>query len=198
MHFFYAAQYDPEDRNSRPHESPESTTQSLPSELRTNVEMFILADMLLSDRLKNFAYERIIESLTKPVPTDLCTVLELSFSQSNSMSLPFQQALVAFCSRNPDALYGESAGQGMKNLPSDFFLQVLRCSTEIRHQEHETKVGELETLLSKTQDLCRFYVQCGGCKGRRNIVLQTNRRSGNLPWPQLRCIKCHWSYPVES
>ena len=212
MHFFYAARYDPGDRNSKSHESRKrlhSETAPDPSELCTNIEMFFLADMLLSDRLKNFTLSQIEESLAKPAPADLDTILELVYNRIDPTSLPFFPSLIKFCSENLEALYGEFAGEGIKRMQSDFFLQVLRCCSDSQKEDRkenenletqvkseQAKVKRLENDLSihrnrwsLTKDLCNDYVRCHGCE---EGTLQLGLNPGSACLPRFDCDSCNY------
>ena len=142
MHFFYTAQYDPKGRTSKPRESlerrmPEKTPD--PSELRTNMEMFFLADMLLSERLKHFAMSRIEKCLDNPALEDLDTILEMVYSRADPKGLPFFLPLIKFRSQNLETLLGEFSGEGIKNMQPDFFIPVLRCCSDSRKEDRKER-----------------------------------------------------------
>lgn len=214
MHFFYTAQYDPKDRNSKPHKSRKrliSETVSDPSELCTNMEMFFLADMLLSDRLKNFTISQIEKCFVNPAPADLDTILEMVYDRTDPTGLPFFLPLIKFCSHNLEALYGEFAGEGIKKMQPDFFLQVMRCCHDSQKEnrkesenwdkqavDEQAKLKRLEKELSiyearwsSTKRLCSTHIRCHECDGEGSLQLGLVPNSEQLP--RIACDHCSWS-----
>ena len=219
MHFFYISWYDAGNRNSKPHESRKrllSETGPNPSELRTNVEMFFLADMLLADQLKSFALSQIEECFANPAPADLDTVLGLVYDRPDPASLPFSLPLIKFCSENLEALYGEFAGEGIKNMPPDFFLRVLRfCGDsqeeerkevekwkkEVKNEQAESKKLKRDLSIyqrrwSSAIKLCKEHVRCNECGGEEGEEgsLQLSLNPGSDILPRFDCNTCSWAY----
>lgn len=210
MHFFYTAHYDLKDRKTklpRLQKRPASETSPDPSELYTNIQMFFLADMLLSDRLKSFTTSQIEKCFANPAPADLDAVLALVYDGRDPTGLPFFQPLIKFCSQNLDALCGEFGGEGIMNLQPDFFLRVLRCGNasqkEIRKErdelrqeaaDKEEKVVRLKQELSnenarwlETERLCRENLRCPEC-GDGELELDVAR--DNVYLPRIKCNRC--------
>ena len=218
MHFFYTTRYDAGNRNSKPRECRKrliSETEPDPSELRTNVEMFFLADMLLADQLKSFAMSQIEKCFANPAPADLDTVLGLVYDRPDPASLPFSPPLIKFCSKNLEALYGDFAGEGIKNMPPDFFLRVLRScgdfqeeerkeverwKKEVKNEQAESKRLKKELSIhqrrwSLTTKLCKELVRCSQCEGEEGEEgsLQLSLNPGSDTLPRFDCNACAWA-----
>ena len=215
MHFFYTTRYDAGNRNSKAREGRKrliSETEPDPSELRTNVEMFFLADMLLADQLKSFALSQIEKCFANPAPADLDTVLGLVYNRPDPASLPFSPSLVKFCSKNLEALYGEFAGERIKSLPPDFFLRVLRScgdfqeekrkevekwKNEVKNEQAESKKLKKDLSIhqkrwSSAIKLCREHVRCNDCSEEEGF-LQLSLNPGFETLPRFDCNTCAWA-----
>ena len=220
MHYFYTAKYDPKDRVTAESSSQKRKKRRLsetiegPSALRTNIEMFFLADMLLSDRLKSFTLSQIELCFPNPAPEDLGTILALIYNRTDPTDLPFFQPLINFCSQNLQVLCGgENMEKWIHNMQPDFFLRVLRCCSDgikeyredyeiLKKQASDEKaklekqvqdLGRHKDLWSNTQMILRKHVSCASCKAKTRGNLQLGLNPGSKDLPRIECDVCSFA-----